>query len=672
MTDYFKDKSGKDVSVDFCLDLGGDSIKIAVAYGDGSGKAFYGKVDTETEGAFGDVGIPAIAYYDEVDENWLYGEEVDAAGKSSFITVVRIKDLLSLLQERCAESNAYYYHNGKFFPKFFFPARRGSLDNFEELVKRDDAFTAKDTPKTICENYYRHIRAVINSRFKDICKHIGVDVKNAYPRISFVYSPSADDTVIAELERLITFAFDAAPYKKLSSTKALSMYAYTYNYISKNDEMLVFDLGEETLSVAKAVLIKGAVTIDGEDGHNLPVKLGGMDIDEALVDYINSTIQEREVPGNPSFGEEGHIVEGGMQSKQYLLMKDLKQVKVLLSRPLNPDSVFQKGVPISIWRELCIQRRITREQFTACIGIDDCSGVAGRIVDYILSELRRPVNENVKKICLSGGIAKTYMLAFLIDKKLRENGYKMEFMSLNGKLDSDNDIDILTYEDTAYAPAVGGALVAFRNQDVKTALSMSYATFVHKQRKPQPRSPKLLKIIADRGEFLKDDGDTEFLSKDQMTLDTANGAVVDHYYSTIMTRDDISNFKYQLQPGSNRGVRYMFDLPVIGEVDSDDYKHAEEAIGLRLIVRDAIRQKYKGEYVNIVPATYLLQEGFIVDKRGRASTIIKNLTTGNLTGKVEYFRTRNDTVPYKTVNSMTIPAKDVELELKLIFEVVGK
>ncbi len=646
--------------VDFCLDLGGDSVKVAFAFRNADGKTVYGKVDTE--GDIADVGIPAVVFYDEDERNWLYGEQVDEAHKTSFITVVRIKDLLSLLQDGGAKENPSFYVSGEHFPKFFFPVRRGALNDFQKLVSSDRVFKAAGyTPQKICENYFRHICEIVGRRFPDVCAFLGLDPASAWPRISVVHSPNAGDAYISELERLIRVAFGAEPFKRLSSTKALSMYAYTYNYLSSNDEMLVFDLGEETLSVAKAVLIRGVVTTEGEDGHNTPKKLGGIDVDEALVRHIESSIAARETPGTPSFGSEGHLSEGGLQSKQYLLMKDLKQAKVLLSRPMTADSVFKRGVPISVWRELCIQRRITREQLTACLGIDDCSGVAGSIVNYILSELARPINVNVHKICLSGGIVKTYMLAPLIDRKIRENGYRVEFVSLAGKLDSDSDLTIFTYEDTAYAPAVGGAIVALNDYDIKTTLSLSYGTFVHKTyRDRHGKTPKLLKIFVDRGEFLHD-GTNKFMTEGQISLNTEEGAVNDIFYSTILTRSDAMDGKYARQSDFSNGISYLYGQALIDEVGSTDFKRAEKAISLRVVVQGDIILKYRGERVNIRPARFILREGISVDGRGRAKPIIENLTQGMIEGVMEYYKNNTALTPYRT-ERVRIPARDIEIE----------
>ena len=76
-------------------------------------------------------------------------------------------------------------------------------------------------------------------------------------------------------------------------------------------------------------------------------------------------------------------------------MKDIKKAKMLLSVPVKEGSVFENGVPVGLSRDLYIQRKITREEFCSCIGVAGDEGVARRIVDYILNEIRRPVNDGV-------------------------------------------------------------------------------------------------------------------------------------------------------------------------------------------------------------------------------------------------------------------------------------
>ena len=66
------------------LDLGSDTLKIAYAYDRGGLKT--GKI---TAGDSSVTAIPAVAYYDFEENKWLFGEQVDAVGDKSFMSVVK-------------------------------------------------------------------------------------------------------------------------------------------------------------------------------------------------------------------------------------------------------------------------------------------------------------------------------------------------------------------------------------------------------------------------------------------------------------------------------------------------------------------------------------------------------------------------------------------------------
>ena len=92
----------------------------------------------------------------------------------------------------------------------------------------------------------------------------------------------------------------------------------------------------------------------------------------------------RETLGTPHPGEEGHITEFALDSKQYLLVKEIKKAKMILSRPIGDTKFFENGVPVSLYREVHIQRLLTRAQFSDCIGITNESGVA-KVQPFIFS-----------------------------------------------------------------------------------------------------------------------------------------------------------------------------------------------------------------------------------------------------------------------------------------------
>ena len=80
--------------LNICFDLGNDTLKIVYAYKEGRGIHF-GKFNSA---AINQSAIPSNAYYDEDNNKWYFGNEIDVVNTESFITVVKIKQLLLLLQ----------------------------------------------------------------------------------------------------------------------------------------------------------------------------------------------------------------------------------------------------------------------------------------------------------------------------------------------------------------------------------------------------------------------------------------------------------------------------------------------------------------------------------------------------------------------------------------------
>ena len=78
--------------LNICFDLRNDTMKIVYAYKDGSDLHF-GKFNST---AINQSAIPANAYYDEDNDKWYFGNDIDLVNNESFITVVKIKQLLLL------------------------------------------------------------------------------------------------------------------------------------------------------------------------------------------------------------------------------------------------------------------------------------------------------------------------------------------------------------------------------------------------------------------------------------------------------------------------------------------------------------------------------------------------------------------------------------------------
>ncbi len=606
------------------LDLGSDTLKIAYAY-EVNGKTCYGKLMQES--LVTQVAIPAVAFFDVEEGRWLFGDEVDKHLTDSFVTVVKIKSLLNLLSaegESFGDSNREYFYNGNRFPKFYFPERRKMKSDFSEMVKSDMTFSCdRYTPQMVCDGFFSHASKIAEKGIEELAKKEGIEFSSV--RYALVHHSRMPHGYVEELTTLVSNNFDQ-PYKILSSTKALSMYAYYRGKLNKGENMLIFDMGEERISVAKASITEmGEVAIDGAEGHNAPTEIGGNDIDDRVSAFIEDGIFKSENPGTPSYGEEGHIVERGLHSKQFLLMKEIKRAKIALS--MNVPA-FAKGVPIAVHRELYFQRTMTKEQFCRCIGTSNSSGIARAIVTYVKEEVKRPTNKDVTKILLSGGLTETLSLVDHIKAKV---GGTYEYVSFDDNVkvtDVDDNHTILSHEDSTYAPAVGGAIVAMKNYDVATVVSLSYGAWVASNM-PNGTQIKTLGIFLDRGTHLPEKG--KFFSTRWRT----KGLYIEkeEIFSTVLTKNDISKKKYS---ANGLGSLYRADTDgstvlVIDEYGTNARRILKDMVSLETILGGAnlqIKFYYSGRQVSIdIPENedgVLVKEGVYLDPEGNATPQLIN------------------------------------------------
>ena len=363
------------------IDLGSDSLKIAFAYTGGKihhkkSSFQYGKFESENDNIR--VAMPALAYYDDDKSAWIFGDDVEKKSASSFVKVVKLKSLLSLLipksEDAITASNKELYEKGHHFPKFFFPTRRGMDEKFQEAIDEGRTFEVTNyTPKKVLEEFFKtFVLNVVKTNVKKLAELHEIDVSMNDIRTTVVFPPMVGDVYVNELCRLVQIAFGKEPYKALSSVKALALYAFRRHMIDEGEEALLFDMGEENISVAKAFMNGKQVLIEGAEGHNEPLAIGGVDVDDAIASYVETSISHRVTLGQITpEGEEEKPPEKPIVGKQYLFMKNIKKAKVVLSRPDYEDSTFHEGVPIGLHCELYIQRFLSRTEFDNCLGISE-------------------------------------------------------------------------------------------------------------------------------------------------------------------------------------------------------------------------------------------------------------------------------------------------------------
>lgn len=617
------------------LDLGSDTLKIAYSYISG-GKVRTGKIVRDVTSMSA---VPSVAYYDFDEKKWLFGEDVDGVGDKSFISVVKIKYLLSLLDNKCAppvnESNAAAYFNCNHFPKFYFPERKKLSSDYRELIADNAAFFVEgSTPESVCEGFFAYVAELIKERAALLAEREGADDAEIIP--SIIYPQFSSKTLISELERLVGEGFKTPSFKTLSATKSLCAYAMLSGRIKAGESVLIFDIGEEKTSVVKASLLKTGMAIDGADGHNDPCALGGNDIDDAVADYLERSMSRRESMGRPSAGNDGYLAEGSLNSKQYLFAKDIKSAKAILGM-FSYDKFFSGGVPVCVSRDLYVQRRITREAFEKCVGTPDGSSFAKKLAEYINEELTRPVNRDVKKIFLSGGPVETYGLTEYIRKTAAEFGAETLTFENSGEEPENDGFNVLSYEDALYAPSLGCALSALKDIDIKTVLALSYGLrlFLYEGEVPY------LELLVNRGDVLPPEGASFFTPRpgDMRGLTTSRDSEKSAQMiimSTVLTREDIAQRKYfphiMYSTTSNGGNYLKCDLS-----DKKLMSSLSEYAGLKLLGGDdgagAIYYYYNKTRVRLLEKVYA-KIGVKIDGEGRAVPFAENDKVRNGTDTV--------------------------------------
>ena len=559
------------------VDLGGDTLKLSYAF-DKANSVVYGKI--EKKESVRHVAVPAVAYYDKAC-GWIFGNDVEKGKEKPFINVVKIKTLLTLL---CPETlnglfvrqggginypNRRYFYEEEHFPKFFFPARRKNLDGFGELIRDGQTFRAEGyTPQKVCKMFFAYVRDIIEKGKAALEKKVNMHFDEV--RYSLVYPFQVGDLYVSELTSIVKTAFGKAPYKVMNSGRALSMFAMERGAVGKDDEILIFDMGEDTLSVLKCFINdEGIVVVEPAADHSAPVNIGGNDVDFSIADYIERSISGRETVGSPGYGEEGHIFEEGLQSKQFLFLKEIKKAKLLLSIP-RLEKVFEKGVPVSLHRDLYLQLRLTKKQLKDSVGITADSGIARKILDYIGGELSLPVNGEVRKIFLTGGLTETCGLLRYIKEKLKERAPDVTVRTFEDFMENDDELIIQTYEDSVYAPSVGAAIIALKDYEVSSALTYSYGTWM------SVNGNRILSIVAGRGHIFDESKSEKLYASCHL-----QGTLDEEFFCVRLSKSTVRRRRYEgeLSYLTAGGETYL----CIGDPNSAQRKRVEKRFQLTKI-----------------------------------------------------------------------------------------
>ncbi len=641
------------------IDLGCDTLKISYAFSKSPG-VIYGKI--EKDESVRHVAVPAIAYYD-ASAGWVFGSDVEKGEEKPFINVVRIKTLFSLLYPQIVNGKIVkkrgneiyptkdYFYNCDRFPKFFFPTRQKNLENYAALIEDDRTFAAPGyTPQKVCKMFFAYAREIVMSGIAKLEKKIKKHFDEV--RLSLVHPSQVGKLYVQELCATVKTAFGMAPYKVMNSGRALSMFAMERGAVRSDDEILIFDMGEDTLSVLKCFINDdGNVVVEPAADHSMPVNIGGNDVDFSIADYIERSIVKRETVGSPSFGEQGHIFEEGLQAKQYLFLKEIKRAKLLLSIPSLED-VFKDGVPVSLHRDLYLQLTLTKSQLKRSIGIEDDGGIARKILDYVLAELDLPVNSEVKKVFLTGGLVETCGLLSYIKAGVKESGKSVMVRTFEDHMDNGDGLIIQTYEDSVYAPSVGAAIVALKNYDVSAGLTNSYGTWM------TLRGKKILVLLVGRG-FKFDENASEKLYAGC----NLQGTVKEEIFSVRLSKSTVEKRRYEgeLSYLEADGVTYL----CIGEPGSAQRKLVEKRFQLKNISGSAARLvcTYRGREISVCEPKLAVIEGVMTRPDSNVMTpFVEKSGGGN----------RRIRVRYSDGSTGTVKESDIEVRFEGIKVIEGE
>ena len=606
------------------LDLGGDTLKIAFAYTLNS-NICYGKFINPSR--FTQIAIPALAYYDTTNFKWYYGDQITDDG-DSFVTVVKIKNLLSLISNNKDSSvkskNIEYYAKNNKFPKFYFPVKRDMLSDFSKMVKNDMVFEAEGyTPKSVCQAFFNYVKDLVSVRIAKLQASVGASF-DGY-KVSIVHPSSMGGDYVDELCALVKNAFNLIPNKVLTANKALAIYAYQRKAVRSGEDFLVFDFGEEEISVVRAGFEGGSPYIEGADGHNTPLKVGGNDVDSAIVSSLEKLINNRETLGTPKAGEKGHIYEDSVYSKQYQLMKDVKRAKVILSRDYGEKSYLNESFPISISRDVIIQRNFSKKDLEGCLGVTKNTGVAKKIADYVIEELSRPLNKDIKKVFISGGLIETYSLKPYIESRIAKSFKNVKILTFDDNLAGGDDFSILSFEDSVYAPAVGCAMVSLKNIEIKMRAPLSFGLWVSENNS----GSIIYDIFIERGTEINEGESYACNPYTFKSLEIVDEDIFSTHYTRAEINKNLGKAGWNFTPSGNY---------IIGNPGTKERKQAEDKIGLKSILsapnsngktKSKITFYHKGRKVYIFgePGNRVSGiEGVIINKDGSATPFVKNVS----------------------------------------------
>ena len=448
----------KDKKVYVSIDFGADTTKSAVAYRDVDGNFQYSLAFN------GGRGIPSIAYYDDVNKTWLFDSAgINALTKASFRYIVKIKDLLDLFAE-----DADLYDNQRKYKNFYYPPKE--RETYRSTIDGGRYFEANLTPRQVCRAFAQYCVDLLKA---EIAAQFGkVDVVYVV-----VYPAFAQLDYIKELR---TFVKDAAGCEDdnvlvFSAPKSVGVSAKEFGILDdKAKNVLIFNAGENEISVVKARFDSNNILTYGADGHCPPAPIGGRNVDL----YLTNLLYERSTAIKP-FGSTGDSLQGedGSYYDQYCMQQEVKAGKAIFS---DGRCYARAGsrVNFAVYREMLTDITLTKVEFADC-----CAAVYERVWQYVKQELEQPDNaDGIDAIILSGGAADSYGLDKYIERKMHASPYKkVRYLDFSPENKEQGYDDILC--DSKDTVPIGAALFGAGKYRFSIVTTRSYGTYNHKEAK---------------------------------------------------------------------------------------------------------------------------------------------------------------------------------------------
>ena len=430
------------------IDFGADTTKAAYSY-----KSVRGDYVCKLLFENGK-GIPSMAYYDADKDDWVFDkDEILLRAKESFCYLVKVKELFDLFFTRASDG----LYNKSYFKTFYYPPK--ASESYADAVANGRCFRAGASVRTVCSLFVKHC---IQKVEKEIAKRFG-DIEIRYV---VVYPANAPKNYIQEL---VGFVSAASVMKReiniISAPRAVGIAAKEYGIVTKEQNSLLFNIGEEEISVVKMHFDQSNISVYSADGHSSPAKIGGKNIDIALAKYLFDRSADIGAFGDREVGKD---VEKGVFFDQFRMQEGIKAGKKVFS-----DGAAYKrlgGFVFSIYREMITTIKMVQADFEEC-----CRPVFKKIWEYVRDEIREGDNKDVKSVIFSGGAADTYGLDKYIQKNLHDYFPQIRF------LDFSPENEDLGYDEVLCAAKdtvpIGAALYGAGKYKFKLLTTFAYGTY---------------------------------------------------------------------------------------------------------------------------------------------------------------------------------------------------